>query len=543
MRSHLRLNIAAALLSASMLGLAGASVAAPAAPAQLVEQAYGAMGLGGEYQLDGGAQARATLVTLLAKGTMQQWDPGESDSVADLSKPDWGTATFTTMWDRSKEAHHIDWVRPKAGGGTRDYTDIFSADGGVVFGVDVNGAMPKRTTTNATNMRPQHSMSSVRLTALLREQERLHIVEAMHDNPDRVSELPAQTVGGKSYPAAQYRGNFGTFIVMFDADTKLPAIVRTREFDVLMGDANYDAALSDWRAVGTFKMPFHIMHTLNGEKIFDTTIQSYQQNAILPADAFNLPIAIRRNAAKPATAETMNYQWMIRRMANGFYVDSDAMYTDDGNALTMTDAGPNMSLVTGGSHNTLIVATNSYLVAFDAPGDDGLSKKVIEMAKAKYPGKNFKYLVLTHHHVDHTGGLRSYIADGATLVVGKGNGAYFRGVLTAPATLNPYKVPGAAMPNVVEVDGKWSVNDGGRAIEAYSLETSHAAGYIIPYIPDAKTGFVTDLWNPGPMVAMPNPNMVAVVRGVEKAGIMPEKFAGGHGGIGDYAPLAAAVGK
>jgi glyoxylase-like metal-dependent hydrolase (beta-lactamase superfamily II) len=541
-KTSIRTIFTAALLATSMLAMPSLAFAATGTPADLVQQAYGAMGLGGEYRLDGGAQARDTLVTLQAKGSMRQWDPGESDSVADLSKPDWGTATFTSFWDRSKQAHRIEWVRPKAGGGTRNYTDIFSAEGGVVFGVDVNGAMPKRTTTNATNMQQQHAMSSVRLAMLLREEERLHIVEAMNDNPERVSALPAQTAGGKTYPSVQYRGDSGTFIVMFDPDTKLPAIVRTREFDVLMGDANYDATLSDWRQVGSFRKPFKIVHTLNGQPIFDTTIESYTANQPFASDAFNLPIAIRRNAPTPLAADKMNWQWPIRRMANGFYLDSDAMYTDDGNQLALTDVGPNISLASGGSHNTLIVATDSYLVAFDAPGDDGLSQKVMQMAKAKYPGKNFKYLVLTHHHVDHTGGLRAYVQDGASLVVGNGNGAFFRGVLTAPATLNPYKVPGSANPTVIEVDGKWSVNDGGRAIEAYSLDTAHATGYIIPYIPDAKMGFVTDLWNPGPMVAAVNPAMTSIVRGMEKAGLTPDKFAGGHGAVGSYGDLARAVG-
>jgi hypothetical protein len=39
-----------------------------------------------------------------------------------------------------------------------------------------------------------------------------------------------------------------------------------------------------------------------------------------------------------------------------------------------------------------------------------------------------------------------------------------------------------------------------------------------------------------------NPNMVAVVRGMEKAKIQPEKFAGGHGAVGNYADLMKAVG-
>ena len=94
----------------------------------------------------------------------------------------------------------------------------------------------------------------------------------------------------------------------------------------------------------------------------------------------------------------------------------------------------------------------------------------------------------------------------------------------------------------MEVTNKWSVNDGGRVVEAYLIETPHAAGYLIPYVPDAKLGYVTDLWNPGaPIPAMPNPLMVSVVRGVERAGIQPERFAGGHGAVGPYADLAQAV--
>jgi hypothetical protein len=78
----------------------------------------------------------------------------------------------------------------------------------------------------------------VRLTAELRELERNNVVSEMHANPGRVSDYPAQTVDGKSYPAVEYRGNYGTFIVLFDPATDLPAVVRTRDFDVIEGDSN-----------------------------------------------------------------------------------------------------------------------------------------------------------------------------------------------------------------------------------------------------------------------------------------------------------------
>jgi glyoxylase-like metal-dependent hydrolase (beta-lactamase superfamily II) len=65
------------------------------------------------------------------------------------------------------------------------------------------------------------------------------------------------------------------------------------------------------------------------------------------------------------------------------------------------------------------------------------------------------------HHIDHIGGLRAFAAAGATIVVGKGDGAFYHKVLSAPETLNPYgtkQVP----PKVEEVDGKWSTTEGGR---------------------------------------------------------------------------------
>jgi hypothetical protein len=94
---------------------------------------------------------------------------------------------------------------------------------------------------------------------------------------------------------------------------------------------------------------------------------------------------------------------------------------------------------------------------------------------------------------------------------------------------------------VIEVADKWSVKDGDREIDAFLLDNPHAKGYLIPYVADAKMGFVTDLWNPGAPINQVNPNLVAIVKGVEKFGIKPERFAGGHGAIGNYADLEKAV--
>jgi glyoxylase-like metal-dependent hydrolase (beta-lactamase superfamily II) len=508
-------------------------------PHALADASYKAMGLTDE-------KLAPAIVGLIVKGTVQAWDPGESESVSDPYKPDWGTSTYTEYFDRARGLYRIEWVRPRANGGMRNYTEILTDEygpsmGGYVMGIDVNGGQPMRAVM--VNGMPAHQMSGKRLTAEMRELERFTVLLDMHEHPERVSEIADQRAGGKTYKAAQYRSDHGTFIVLFDPATHLPAVVRTRDWDVHYGDSDYDETLSDWRDVGMgIKLPFHRLITINGIKIFDEKLDNVRLNAQIAVDAFTVPAVIRRGASAAAPTGQVPYQWILRRMGNGFYLDSDALYTDDGGSLKLVDLAPNVSMVQGGSHNTLIAATNTYLVVFDAPGDDGMSNKVLEMAAAKYPGKPVRYVVLTHHHIDHTGGIRAYSAQGATIVVGKGDGAFFRKVLSAPAGLNLYPIKGKVEPKVIEVDGKWSVNDGGREIDAYALQTAHSSGYLIPYIPDAKLGWVTDLWNPGAPVTMSNPALVDLVNGVKKMGIQPERFGGGHGAVGNYADVVKAVG-
>src|SRR5580704_10190145 len=130
--------------------------------------------------------------------------------------------------------------------------------------------------------------------------------------------------------------------------------------------------------------------------------------------------------------------------------------------------------------------------------------------------------------------------EGAITLGHDDGGAFYRKVLAAPETLNPYgtkQVP----PKVEEVDGKWSTTEGGRTIEAYSLDNPHSTGYIIPYIPDAKLGFVTDIWSPAQQMPPANPGTTALVKGVQKMGIQMDRMAGGHGGVGNFADLAKTV--
>jgi glyoxylase-like metal-dependent hydrolase (beta-lactamase superfamily II) len=481
------------------------------------------------------------LKTISLRASLEQFDPGESYSLSDPTKPGSGVSELVRSRDLVRGFVRNEWVRPKADDGTkRTYTEIITPTAGYVIGNDAtNGRLPKRTTKGTP---PEHTMSGRRLTATLRELERPIVVIEMKQHPDRVSAIVDQTVASKTYPALQYRGDYGTFIVLFDPATNLPVRVRTLDWDGLEGDSVFDAEYSDWRDVGGAKVAFHTLYSLNGMKVADLKLSKVTANPTLAPATFNIPETMLTSAAKPAAANVTPFQWIIRRQFSGFYYDSDAMYTDDADELKLVDVGPNVSQTQGGTHNTIFIATNIYLIAVEAPNDDGQAIQSIDMAKKRYPGKPIRYLILTHHHVDHVSGMRTYAAEGATIVVGKGNGEYFRKVLARPETLNRNAPKTAFTPKVIEVDGKWSVNDGGREVDAYAVDNPHAASYVIAYVPDAKLGIVTDLYVPGAPVPS-NAMVAALVKGVDKWGIKPERFAGGHGSTGPYADVVQAAQK
>jgi glyoxylase-like metal-dependent hydrolase (beta-lactamase superfamily II) len=193
------------------------------------------------------------------------------------------------------------------------------------------------------------------------------------------------------------------------------------------------------------------------------------------------------------------------------------------------------------------VEMKDHVIVFDAPVSDWQSTWTISAARGKYVRKPVKYLVLTHHHMDHAGGLRAYADAGATIVTGKGTAAHFRKVLAAPFTRNPVlSASDLRQTPIVEVADKHVLTDGQRRVEVYVLDPNpHAEGLLIGYVPDAQLGFVTDIWSPGaaPLPERLSPALAALVAGVKKAGITPAKFAGGHGTTADYAPLAALEGK
>ena len=494
----------------------------------------------------GGADTLAAVATYYERGTVRQWEPEQSTTPGGEMRF-MSESTFESIADFKRGTTSVDWSRKFEYPVPRHFvfTEVITAEVGYVEGIDA----VSRTKQSIEALPPAHNMSGLRLAAAHRELRRISLVLLleMTKNPARVAAIADVTVGSASYPAVEYRATDNpAFTVMFDRATGLPARIRTLDYDGIWGDVTYEVVLGDWQTFDGVKVATSRTYELNGRTVMETKITGAKVNGAFAADRLAIPEAYRTGASKPATGP-VPYQWVIRRQFGNTYLDSDVPSFDTRatSGLKLAQLAPGVLHVVGGSHNSLIVEMKDHLVVFDAPINDWHSTWVMAAAHNKYPSKRVKYLVLTHHHMDHASGFRTYAAEGATLVVGKGAGAHYRRILAAPFTRNP-DLPARDLSKtvIVEVEGKHVLGDGQREVHAYLLANPHADGLLIGYIPDAKLGFVTDLWSPGaPLPEKLNPLLAALIAGVKNAGITPEKFAGGHGAVADYAPLAALEGK
>jgi glyoxylase-like metal-dependent hydrolase (beta-lactamase superfamily II) len=494
----------------------------------------------------GGADALAAVKTVSLRGTVRQWEPEQSMTAGGEMRFACESA-FETVTDGAAGATRTDWSRKFAYPTPRTFTftEIVTPTAGYVAGVDSNG----RTKQSLESNPPAHSMSGLRLAATQRELRRGSVVLLLEmlKAPDRVSAAEAVAVDGVTYPAVDYRAGDQTFTVMFDPATGLPARIRSRDYDNIWGDVTFDLVPGDWQTTDGVRVATTRRYELNGRLVQETKITSAKINGAVASDLLAIPQTFAAAVSKPATG-AVPYQWIIRRQFIGTYLDSDVPSYDTrgSTGLRLVELAPGVQHVVGGSHHTLLVELRDSVVAFDAPVSDWHSNWVLNASRAKFAGKPVKYLVLTHHHMDHAGGLRAYAAQGATLIVGKGTAEHYRRVLAAPFTRNP-DLPARDLraTAIVEVAERHVIADGQREVQAYRIDNPHADGLLIGYVPDARLGFTTDIWSPGaaPLPDKLDPALAALVAAVKKVGIEPTRFAGGHGSVADYAPLAALEGR
>ena len=153
----------------------------------------------------------------------------------------------------------------------------------------------------------------------------------------------------------------------------------------------------------------------------------------------------------------------------------------------------------------MLVEFKDYVTVVEGPLADERAMAVIDAVKKLVPNKPIRYVVNTHHHFDHSGGLRAFVAEGATVLTQALNKPYYENVWMNPHTIGPYRLAKARKKPVVEaVTDKRVLGDGTRRLELYRLQSSnHADTMLIGYLPKERILIEADVYTPPPANAPP----------------------------------------
>jgi glyoxylase-like metal-dependent hydrolase (beta-lactamase superfamily II) len=475
----------------------------------------------------GGAEALRSLKALNIKADAHFYGPEQSETAGGPPR-DYGTANLTITWDLAKGMARTDFDRDQK----------YPAPEKLKYAEIVTPTMGAQTDEKGST-----GMSGIRLATLLRELTRASptlLLTAVED-PKSASAMGPQKMGKASMPAVGITAGGTKFTVMFDSKTHLPAVIRTRDDDNVFGDSDYDLVLGDWKAIGNAKVAHSLSYQINGIEVAKINYKDVNSPSSAAADAFNIPEAAKAAAKAPATGN-VPYQWFIRRQLLSRLADTDGIIYAPNGSLRLVELAPNVQHVQGAGANNLIVAMKDHLVVVDAPYGDLQSTKVIELAKAKYPGKPIKYLILSHHHNDHSGGTRAFVAEGAEVIVPAPGKAHFDRTLKMAHTIVPDVAQKARKTaKVTEVKDTMSLKDDTDEIRLLNITNPHVNGYLLVHVGKSNVVFVTDLISPRGQPIGRSPATLAVGEGLKKMGVSGATIAGGHGTTAKQADIMPAL--
>jgi glyoxylase-like metal-dependent hydrolase (beta-lactamase superfamily II) len=473
----------------------------------------------------GGADTLRAMKGLMFTADAQFWEPQQS-YVADGEPRFIGNSKITFTWKTDDGASRTDWERKFEYPFVEEkkYSEIVTSK----YGAASAGSS-------------EVPMSNIRFASYRRELERAlpNLLMKALDAPGKVSSLSNQTLDGKSLPSVAFSDGDFKFAILFDPSTKLPAAVRSFDDDWVYGDITYDLVFADWRSVDGIKFAYSQTYKVNDIKVGHLNVKEVKVNPTIPADTFAIRDENRKEAKMPASVP---YQWVIRRLFLGRFLDSDAVnFPASATGLKLVELSPNVQFATGGSHNSLIISRKDHLVIIDAPINEWQSRWTIDAAKAKYPGRPIKYLVLTHHHNDHTGGARTYVAEGASIVVAAPNKKHFETVFRLQHELVPDELQKNPKPaNIIEFADHMTLKDESGDIELYKIANPHADGMLMAHLVSEKIVWVTDLYSP--IRDKDRSEMfVSFYEALKQRGIAPARIAGGHGGVVPISEMEAVM--
>ena len=284
----------------------------------------------------------------------------------------------------------------------------------------------------------------------------------------------------------------------------------------IVGDMPVVTTYSGYRDFGGVTFPSRIVQTQDGFVSLDLAISAVTAN---PAVAVDVPPAVRAFQPPAVRVDSM-------KMGEGVYY------------------------LTGGSHHSLAIEMADHIVVADTPNDEARAVAVLAKAKELIPNKPIRFVVTSHHHWDHLGGIRAAIDEGATIVTHRSNKAFLERVAKTPHTIGPDRPAASKKPVKIRAIGDdATLKDATRVVELHRLQGyEHTGDMLVVYLPKEKLLAEPDAFTPPPQAGTPLiapavPAAKALYDNIQRLKLDVQVIAPFHGNrTADVAELARAGG-
>ena len=296
-----------------------------------------------------------------------------------------------------------------------------------------------------------------------------------------------------------------------DATTHLPTRVVSMADDPNLGDVAIETTFADYQDVSGVKVPTHITTRTDRWVTADITVTSQT----VDGETGDMAAPQDASASRPLTGVP------------------PAVVDDQ-------EIAKGVWLMAGQSHHSVLIEFADHLMLIETPQHDTRTLAVIQRARELRPEKPVTQVVTSHHHFDHSGGVRAAVSEGLTVFTHKGNAAFIQAIVARAHTIAPDAL--AKRPGVVKVeavDEEREIKDGGRTVQLFHVAGSpHSETMIMAYLPQEKILVEADAFTPGASVA---PYAANLLENIQRRGLVVDRIVPLHGVPASFADLQRTV--
>ena len=376
--------------------------------------------------------------------------------------------------------------------GPQPQTQIQVLDGDIAFNVAPNG-------------------SASRLAGLAERDRRIdyfhHPVTALKAATAPITTISnVRTVGNVRQADFVFRDRQWTMTI---DPSGLPLSISSRAYNANLGDVVITTTFADYQDTNGLKLPAKITGKVDEFTTYE--IQASKQSV----DA-----ALGNMAAAPAVANAASPP-----LPN----------------VTVESIGKGVWFLAGGSHHSVLIEFADHLMLIEAPQSEARALAVIKTARETVPKKPLTQLVTTHHHFDHTAGMRAAIAEGLTVITQAGNKEWVDNMARRPHTIQQdFLAKNVSRLNIDTVDAEREFKDQTMIVMLYHVAGNpHSDTMLMAYLPRDRLLVEVDAFSPGSQV---NPYAANLLENIQKRNLRVDKIVSLHGTIAPFAELVKVAG-